>query len=351
MLYGVFSLPSVAALVVGLWFGWPAGASEPASPITVRWEGPPACGSETFAADLEGLLADSEMSAPVRVEVRVVHGSSGWVLQADFSSGGEGWGHRTFEAETCETVRAAAALAIALTIDPAALSAAEPQASPSAPRPDPQPPTSEPLGVALPPADPPATAAAPSPPPTRPPEPAARESGPSSPPWRGAAGVWGFVDGLALPGAGAGVSVVGAAMRGPLRLELQGSYRFATRRASDLDPAVGGSFAQWTMGARGLWVPRWSRVEVPMGGGVDAGETMGEGVGFAGAGKTRQPWLAAVGTAGVGVVVVRRLAVVARGSLAVPLIRPEFTIDGLGRLHQVGPVQLRGVLGVEVRLP
>lgn len=344
------SLPSVVPLAIALGTTGSAGAHERAAPIDVQWSGPPTCAPELFEADLAALLADSEMSAPLRVEVTVARTPIGWVLQADFSSGGDSRGQRVFAAEACETVQEAAALAIALTIDPAVASGSPPSASspeenPAVPAPVE---TFEPEEAVAPePAE-----AAPLPRhPSRPLEVAVPEGGQMGPPWRAGLAALGFVDGFALPGVGGGLSLVGSAMRGPLRLELQGSYRFATDLPSSLDPSVGGSFTQWTAGLRALWVPRWSRLEVPMGGGIDAGQTIAEGTGFEDALRTRQPWLAVVATAGVSFVVLPRLALLARASLAVPLNRPNFAIEGLEPVHQIGPVQARGLLGVEVRLP
>lgn len=345
MLTSVFSrswLPSLVGLMVALGITGIARADEPAAAVDMQWSGPPACGPGAFEADLASLLADSEMSAPLRIAVTVTPTPTGWMLRADFSSGGDSHGQRVFAADACETVRDAAALAIALTIDPAVLSGPAP--SPPLPPPPPAE-TFEPQEVV------PPEPAESTPPPTRPLEVAAPNDGQTGPGWRAGLAALGFVDGFALPRVGGGLSLVGSAMRGPLRLELQGSYRFATDLPSSLDPSVGGSFTQWTAGLRALWVPRWSRLEVPVGGGIDAGQTIAAGSGFEDARRTRQPWLAMVGTAGVNFLVLPRLAVLARASLAVPLNRPTFAIEDLEALHQIGPVQARGLLGVEVRLP
>ncbi|MGH1345601.1 MAG: hypothetical protein ACRBN8_28815 [Nannocystales bacterium] len=353
------SLPAVGAAAVVLGICGAVFAQEPAGAIDVRWSGPPACGPGAFESDLSALLADSEMSAPLRVDVEVERSEAGWALRADFSSGGDNRGQRVFEAHACETVRDAAALAIALTVDPTALS--RPETSPT-PAEEPSPTEAEvvePSSV-VPASD---SEAAPSSEPAPDIEPVV-EPGPSfvsqpaveppsvrsAPVWRVGLGALGFVDGAALPGVGGGVSFLVAAMRGPLRLEALGSYRFETDRASEVEPSVGGSFAQWSAGLRALWVPRWSSFEVPVGGGVDAGQTIGEGSGFGEARRTLQPWVAVVGTGGVSWVLHPRVALLARGSLAVPLIRQEFSIEGLGSLHQIGPVQGRGLLGLEVRL-
>jgi len=322
-------------------------------PPEVRWTGPAECPSDMLTDALDRLLAGSSVATPIRVEATVERTLDGWSIRTDFDAGPGRAGQRTFQAPSCRTVTQAAALAIAIAVDPGVLdrwvpmtdevTAMEP-AAPVVPE-LPEPEVSVPAPSEPPPSLGPIEAARPTPASVRE---ARREP---SLRWRGLVGVAGSVDGGALPGAGLGiVATVGVLHRG-FRGELVASRRFATQQAAAADPRVGGSFTQWWVGARGCGVPRLGAVELPLCAGLEGGQTVGRGIGLPAWRRSAQPWWAGLLDAGLAWPVRPWLALTARATLAVPLLRQDFSIAGLGVVHRVGPVEGRGTLGVELRWP
>ena len=304
--------------------------------VKVDWHGPEHCPSTRFETELQRLVGPE--TPPIHVQATAQPLEEGWSLEATFEVDGGARGTRSFRASQCDTVSEAAAVAVALAVDPT-LDDPEP-----APEPTPEQPSSVPTPPPAPqprPTDtaPPSRATAPSPPP---PDPRPRP--------RIGIGALASVDGLALPGVGVGVSALVSVQWPRVRVELAGDYRGPTRVQATADPSVGGAFSQWTVGARAAWVPRIGPVELPVGLGVDGGETLSEGRGWFGATTARRPWLAPLGLAGVQWLVLPRVAVMLRGSAGVPLWRHRFHISGLEQLHHTGPVQLRAQLGLEMRL-
>lgn len=341
------------AVALGVAWGHAATAAAEAPLRDVRWNGPAECPADAFDDALDRLLAGSSLAEPIRVDATVERTDGGWSLHAEFDAGPGRAGQRTFEAAACRTVTQAAALAIAIAVDPGVLDRWVPMADelPEAAAP-PGPALPEPEASAVEPAEPatpigPIEAAASTPAAA---EPAARE--PSSR-WRGLLGVAGTLDGGALPGVGLGVAAALGVLHGRFRGEVVGSRRFATRRAAAADPRVGGTFTQWWVGARGCGVPRLGPVELPLCAGFDGGRTIGKGTGtdLRARHTTPQPWWAVVAEAGLAWPVRPWLALTARATLAVPLVRQTFSIAGLGDVHRVGPVQGRGALGLELRWP
>lgn len=357
---------------VTLGLAWAAGgvatvhAAAHVPPPEVRWDAPADCPVEAFTGALDRLLSGSPVDTPIHVQATVVHTADGWSIETSFDAGPERAGQRAFQASSCRTVTQAAALAIAIAVDPGVLdrwvpmtdavpasaesgvpeprvpeaSAVEPPGSseslPGSPEPSPGSPEPSPeLG--------PIEAAAPTS--------APRDGARPKPRWRGLVGTAGSVDGGAMPGPGLGVAAVAGVLRRGFRGEVLAGYRFATRQTSPDDPRVGGSFTRWWVGVRGCGVPRLGAVELPLCAGLDGGRTIGRGTGLRNWRRSTQPWWAALVEAGVVWPVRPWLALSARAALAVPLLRQEFTIDGLGLLHRVGPVEGRGALGVELRWP
>lgn len=318
----------------------------------VRWNAPAECPSDAFTDALDRLLRGSPVDAPIRVEATVERTADGWTIRTDFDAGPERAGQRTFQALTCRTVTQAAALAIAIAVDPGVLDRWVPGAGEKAPVPAasqvPEPRAPEARAGRSPEPPPelgPIEAVAPA---STAGEPARREPWSR---WRGFVGAAGSVDGGALPGPGFGITgAVGVLHRG-FRGEVVGAHRFTTRQAAAADPRVGGAFTQWWVGARGCGVPRLGPVELPLCAGLEGGRTVGRGTGLRTSRTSVQPWWAAAVEAGLAWPVRPWLALTARATLAVPLLRQEFTITGLGAVHRVGPVQGRGTLGVELRWP
>ncbi len=329
------------------------GALEAPS-LEVEWNGPPECPPDAFTVALDHLLAGSAVTDPMRVTATVAPTADGWSIHTDLDAGPGRSGRRTFEAQSCRTAAQAAALALAIAVDPSVLErvvtpaegpAAEPDVRvPEIPEPELEPVIEPTTDTNASPAIGPIVAAEPV-------VAADRDGAEPSSQWRGLLGVAGLVDGGALPGVGGGLAGVVGLMHRRFRGELSGTYRFATRRTAALDPRVGGELWQWSVGVRGCGVPRVGTVELPICAGFEGGQTLGRGVGLRVPATTAQPWLAVLAEAGVAWPVRSWLALTARASLALPLLRQDFVIAGLGPVHRVGPVQGRGLFGVELRLP
>lgn len=330
-----------------------AAAEPPGGPsIELRWSGPPECPASALGDALDRLLAGSSSLPAIRVEATVEPTADGWRILTDFDAGPGRSGSRTFHALTCRTAAQAAALAVALAVDPTVLDrlvGPEPLATPEPPMPPPVPDAPEPVTMGEPPG------------PNEPvgasvviePEVVAADRPPTEPsaPWQGVVGIAGLLDGGALPRLGGGVAALVGAQRRRLRGELLGTYRFATRRAAPADPRVGGAFSQWTVGLRGCGVLRPGPLELPLCLGADGGQTIGQGTGLRSSRTTLQPWIAAVAATGLAWPVRPWLALTLRASLVVPILRQDFAITGLGNVHRVGPVAGRGLVGLELRWP
>jgi hypothetical protein len=321
-------------------------------PPEVRWTAPAECPSDAFTDALDRLLGGSSVATPIRVEATVERTPDGWSIRTDFDAGPDRAGQRTFQAPSCRTVTQAAALAIALAVDPGVLDRFVPMAdaTPVVPVAPEVPELPEPAASTPAPSEPPL--------PLGPIEAARPTVAPGSDArrepwsrWRGLVGVAGSVDGGALPGPGLGVTATVGVLHRGFRGELVGARRFATQRAAEADPQVGGSFTQWWLGARGCGVPRLGRVELPLCAGLEGGRTVGRGIGLPAPHTSVQPWWAGLVDAGLAWPVRPWLALTARATLAVPLVRQDFFIAGLGVVQRVGPVQGRGTLGVELRWP
>lgn len=326
---------------VQLWLGVRLLGAGPDA--AVSWDGPASCDGAAFEAELARLLRDSAVTVAVDASVRP--SEAGWVLVTRFEAGPDRVGSRRFEAASCRTVSEAAALAVALAVDPAVLDRLDAQPEPEAE------PEAEPVVPAL--------APAPEPAPIRPPEtPWVAEAPADAAPGRrlavgGAVGVAGFVEGLALPGLGGGVSVFGALRIGAGRFELDGSFRGPTA-ARARDPAsIGADFSQWGLAARGVWAPTVGPLEFPVGLGFEGGQTIARTRGIPGAGTTFEPWLTPLAVAGVTWPAWPRVAFMVRAQVGVPLVRQRFNVIGVDptQIHHIGPVQLRGLAGVELRFP
>ena len=228
---------AVGIVVAGLAVGSPSAFAEPheAAPLDLEWIAPPGCPArEAVLDDVARILGPKNTEAPIaRVAARALlfRGEDArWHVVVTVSS--EGAGERRLDASSCEEVTNAAALVLALRLDPtsfapemppptppAATASAPPLAEASAPYPSEAPPQ-------VPPAPPPTSPATPpTPAPTEQPAPyaSAEKDAPSAPdsPSRHRILVGTTVSGGvgALPSADLGIEVTATLKRGRLRLE------------------------------------------------------------------------------------------------------------------------------------
>ncbi len=248
---------------------------------------------------------------------------------------------RTFVAPSCETVLDAAAFAVAIGINP---TLAEPT-KPSAEIPEPIDPATASVTTPAP------TLPSPRPKPTTD---AARErSGEAQSPrtLTGFLRLAGGIDGGGLPRVGAMFEGAGGVRGKWWRAELGGMFRLQSKGVSAANVAIGGAFSMWAVGVRACGVPRVRTTEFPICAGAEGGRIRADGTGFAGARQARAPWAAVVLSPGVAIAIRPNIAFVIQAALGVPLVRTEFTVENLGRIHRTGPAFGRAVIGFEGRFP
>ncbi|MEM6997001.1 MAG: hypothetical protein AAF721_41240, partial [Myxococcota bacterium] len=143
---------------------------------------------------------------------------------------------------------------------------------------------------------------------------------------------------------------LGAVFGAHWRAELQGLVLFPrTGFAAD---RAGARIALFAAGARGCWVPTAGPVELPLCGGAEAGVIRGEPVGGRVINRQtqREAYVGALGSFGLGWAPRPFFAVVARGELVVPLLRPGFAVGELVA-HQLPGASGRLFAGIEARFP
>ncbi|MCY1065567.1 hypothetical protein OV090_12375 [Nannocystis sp. RBIL2] len=379
------SRPLSRAFAVLVLAGSAATARAAGERLVLRWDGPESCPADGFSAMVERYLGPRVGDGPpLSVRVRVRERAPGrWSLDLDAATSAT-TGTRHLEGESCETVLDAAAFVAAQAIgaasgDPPESGAGDPPPSAVAEResalvPDPggaesplPSPTSDevpappgPLAGAPAPSGSPETADTSPPGDDRPaPAPAggivrvARRPAPLRAAIRLTAGI----SGAALPAVSSELGLTVALLGARWRAEVVGHGRLPARVRSLEQPSIGADLSLWAVGVRGCAVPRVSRpapslrnVEFPLCAGAEVGQVLGRSVGLQAPGRAALVWVAI--TAAPGVLWVPRpwLAVGLQVELAVPLLRHEFVIRGLPPLHRLGPVDVRGLLGVEFRL-
>lgn len=311
-----------------------------AAPPPIEWDAPPGCPTQAEVESLAAtMLAGSLRAAPaglsLRFSVRV--GSDGrWVLRGT-SSGPGGPGERTLTAVDCELLGEAAALLVALAVDPS-LAAEVPQEDGGFPPEEPPAPAEGLVPPAPPAVEPPVAGVEPGP---VAPETGVNEQVPEdmprqpAPPIRRVWGELGVAAGLglgALPRAAALLRLHGGVrvrwFRGGVRVSA-----WLPREAPAPDrPEVGGRFWLASAGIYGCGVV-WSgrRVTLPLCAAIDAGVVSGEGVGaLQVARRARAPWAAASAGPTVLVRVHSRVAVLAAVEGLAVLARPRFEVSGAG---------------------
>ena len=346
-------MASALALGAALALAPPAAPSPPEAPVPFLWEAPEGCPS----GDDVRAKVEQHLGGPldeVALESWSVHGvvepgdDGGWRLALTIETP-DGRNERPLQdPKSCEIVSDSAALLIALALDPEAgqdepptasgsssagdAATTEPETEPAAetskPEPPPEPPAPEP----------------PEPPP--PPEPDLRRDVPLVFAFGFAGGIdWGTLRNVSpigranfawqLPKVRVGASVTsGAAPRftiPPLSEEI--------------------TLWAWTVGVEAGPVFRVGPVELPLIGGLEVGQLVVWPRELLDPTRQQVTWAALLVTPGVAYAPVPWLALVARVGATVSLVRPSFSVEGIGSLHAPRPVGVRATLGVEFRLP
>ncbi len=303
---------------------------------------------------------DPATQQPVRVRgLMVASGPGTYRLELSLDDGRAGV--RQLEGSSCEELSEAAALVIAMAIDPRLLERLEVE-----PTPEPTPPANP---AALPePTEPEVVE-----PPESTPEPTptdATERDPSAstvddphvasePPTSSAADLGlaflarfdGGVAGGPLPGA-AGIVSLGAGLGGRgWRVELTGSYWAPRTRRSESNPDIGVRAQLWTVGVLGCGEPQVGPLTFPLCAGVLAGATHAIGVGDLVGDRVAARWVAAAIEPGVVWWTRPRLGIALRARGHVALARPQLRTDPSGPLFEGSSVGGSLRVGLELRLP
>lgn len=342
------------------------GAAPARDVIEVRWRAPPSCPDEaSVRAGVERYVGRplAEIRGRRLSIIATAHPAESYWSMTIYTVTAEGTQERSIRyAHGCSPLADAAAVLIAMTIDPQVLGRLDAAAlelvtreadvpavvEPRAPEPEPTPaPRPEPPADRPP--DPPVAApVAPAPtfnpPVAAPPRPRARP--------RGAARVGGSLGWGDLPSTGGGLGLALALRLGRFQAELTGGGWFLRSVSLDLAGSSGAKFDLWTLGLRaGYIVPVGRRLEVPLQLGLEAGQIHVRGVRLVGPGDARTPWLAIVFSPGLTVILRDFVAVVLGLELLVPATRPRFVVENAGELFRPAPIGLRGALGLEFRFP
>jgi len=319
-------------------------ASAEPPPVDVTWQGDETCPATHFHGRLAAYLEGAEQQRPVRVVVTVQQDRQ-WTADLALTSEG-GRTDRRLTGNACNEVADAAAFVTAVAVDPGVLARPHP-GEPGEPLPEqPQEPNPDVLTV-------PPPAVVPEPPPPDPPVPTPAPVKPAEPKPTPRVGgfmrVSGGLEAFALPRVAPTVHLTLGLLSQRWRVELGGTYRAPTVVYDDVHPQAGASIRLWAVAARGCGVLRPSVLEIPLCGGLEAGQVLGKGTGYDEARPNHLPWLAAV----VGPALVwaprRSFALWLGVELGVPLIGGTFTSDGLGDVYTIKRISLRAGLGLEVR--
>lgn len=317
------------------------------APFELLWSAPAQCPAHAEArAAIErhlGRAIADELGRGVRVAVAVERdGDDAWRTTIGFDGPRGRTSRELVVATDCARAVDAAALVIAIAIDPSLALVPEP---PVEPVPEPPPPA-------------PDDAQDPPPPDDVPPEPAAR--GVIAPPPiddaprrnRSIRGAVGLVAGPTfgdLPRTGGLVRLHGAVLSRRWRVELGATFSGAPTLATDgvrvsMQRVVGDVRGCATLGPR-PWL------ELTGCGGVEAGVTFARADGLTTGQPRRDAWVGFLLAPRVGFVVRPRLALFVGGDVVAPLVRRDYLVLGIGRVHQTAPVTGAVVAGLEVRIP
>lgn len=328
----VFSVPALAAFLLGA----PQGSVSDSVPehgrathrVRIDWRVPQGCPSR---ADLEDKVAHymgepsiPPLVRPVQARGSVERHSGGWTLTLVLDEGGQ-VGRRVFEAPDCPALTDAAAVVIAVSLDPNRIAERLERVEGAEPGPEPSP--------------------DPRPPPTAIVEPSATPS--LSPALEHRLQISAGVEYGLLPSVGAAL-LVGYAATGRL-WRLEAGVLYLPPRSVNYGDGEGGRLQLAAGELRGCVNPTASRVEFPICGGVAAGPMFGRGEGVEQRERPVAAWVGA--TVGPGVLWrIHRVVALRIGSDAVfSLVRPGFRVDGRDTLFRVPPLAVRGLVGLEFR--
>lgn len=362
-----------------------AGAAPGAAErVILSWKAPEGCPERgDVLAEIGRLLGDrgAPSGDPIQVSAAVSREASGNFVVRIETPGDGATQVRELRGASCKAVAEAAALIIALMIDPSAGTGDAAKsgsatsgsatnsgaASVDAGAPGKDAPTTAgtdgpPNGDPAPPAP---AARSTEPAPSRvgtasPRGPAAPPPGASAPPVRPARGAphatpialrlagWAGIDAGSLPAVAAGFGVVGALVYGAQRFEVSASV-WPARAGTLVDrPSAGGDVGLFAGGAGTCRDLLDGPIELGPCAAIEIGQLYAEGFGVSAPDRATSVWAAFRGGGALLWAPVARVGLTARVELAIPLLRPRFVLEGVGPVHSPSYVAARGSLGVEV---
>lgn len=338
----------------------PALPPEPAG-LELRWDAPPECPdrAQLLAAIDATLGAAGQAGAEAARGPLTVHGrvsaepSAGFVVWLELDEGRAGT--RELRGASCKELTHAAALVIAMTLDPRLL--AQQHASEAehvAPEPPPPVPT-EPSAVPQPsPSEPGITRERPPTERARAPRSSAQDDAPprpARPRLHGLGRAQAGVGGGPLPGATAVLGLAAGVGGRGWRAEVSASDWTPRTRTSAANPAVGVHVQLWALGADGCGEPRWRTLSFPLCAGLRAGAVHARGTGALEPRRVVARWVAIAIEPGLVWWARPRLGLALRGSGQVALARPSLRSEPSGTVFTSNPVGGSLSAGLELRLP
>ncbi len=322
---------SLAALVVAMATrGAAPDAPRAEGTVELQWQAPEGCPDGTRVRDeIRRFVATGAQTGTldrVVADARVVREGERYVLELELRLP-DGAMKKRIEADKCEVLASAAALVMAVMLDPKAV--VETVDAPVEPAPTP-PPVAEPRVA----------------PPVVAPKPVAPTRKVQALVRAFAVGSYG-----AMPRFGAAFGGAIGARIGRARVELVAFGELPQRQRSTAQPGAGARIDLWTLGARGCFAPAVKRVDFPLCAGVEAGQLRARGFGLQVPRRPTAPWLAFPFGAMVMWAPVPRFAFGGGVDAWVAATRPTFEIEDLGPLHTAARVGVRIHAGVELRLP
>ncbi len=335
-----FALSLAAGLVLA---GPPVAGSQASVDSPLRWHAPAQCTTaDELAAAVQthiGVTLDALEIGPWSVvgEVRPDPGG-GWSLALSIETVQGVTTRALHEPDDCDALADAAALLVAMALDPSAFApiidatttAPTPPVGPVAPRPEPTPAVPEPA--------PPEPAGAVEPIPVDdPPAPLSFILGPST-------GLdWGTLHAVSPIGR------IGAHWQLP-RLRVGLAATFGGSPGFEV-PVVSQRISVWlwTVGAEVGPVFTRGAFEFPILAGLEAGQLLISPRELLQPPRQQRPWAGLVLAPGAAWVPRPWIAVAVRVATVVAFTRPQFAIEGVGSLHEAARVGIRATLGLEFR--
>lgn len=312
-------------------------ASSPSDP-ELSWTAPAECPDHSRGAEhLRRFLGGRTPTTPVRVTLSA--DGVGYVARVELDGG-----VRTLRADDCETLARAAALVVAVSLDPVATASAVAAEQQHGPTPE--------LALGVPEPEPaPAPARSRRPPPlASADQPARPEPRPAAPTTTHSIGMSGGIGQTIVPSLTGAVRLGHALDRGAFRLQTNLTYAPPRIVTYPDEPSVGGRFQSAGLGVRACFAPASTRVTVPLCAGLEGGPVIGRGVGIEQARRPVDAWVGGLASAAVVVRLHARVAVTVTAELIASLRRPAFHVGSRETLFRSPLVGLRGLAGLELRV-